>query len=73
MVEHHVAHDAPPQARSPAQRNVDVGGTNDPIGDKVVDFARERSLQAISNMPGDLLKPIDVKNLDARSIVSSDV
>src|SRR6185295_373862 len=33
VVEHHVAHDAPTQARSPAQRGIDVCRADDAFGD----------------------------------------
>src|SRR6266851_3367528 len=55
VVEHHVAHDAPTQARAPAQRGVDVCGADDAFGNEVINFPRQRGLQAIGYMPGHFL------------------
>src|ERR1700722_20647 len=55
MVEEHVAHEAPTQARSPAQRSVDIGGADDPLGNKVVNLPGKGGLQTIGNMPWHLL------------------
>src|SRR5262245_32312992 len=35
VIEHHVAHDAPAQTRSPAQGGVDVGGAQNAVGNEV--------------------------------------
>ena len=51
VVEHHVAHDAPAQARPPGQSRVDVGGAHDALGNEVIDLARQRGLQAVGDMP----------------------
>ena len=45
VVEHHVAHDAPTQARSPAQRGIDVCRADDAFGDEVIDLPRQRRLR----------------------------
>src|SRR5258708_29903634 len=55
VVEHHVSHDAPAQARSPAQRGVNVRSTDDAFGDEVVDLPRQRRLQAIGDVARHLL------------------
>src|SRR5262249_22508032 len=54
VVEEHVAHDAPAQARPPGQRGVDVGGADHPVGDERVDLPRKGGLQTIGDMPGQL-------------------
>src|SRR6266700_7638463 len=59
VVEQHVAHDAPTQARSPAQRGVDVGSADDAFGNEVVDLPRQCRLQAIGHMPGHFLAQPD--------------
>src|SRR5437660_4610453 len=38
VVEHHVAHDAPTQARAPAQRSVDIRSADDAFGNEVINF-----------------------------------
>ena len=50
VVEHHVAHNAPTQARAPAQGGVDVGGADDAIGNKVINLARQRGLEAVGDV-----------------------
>ena len=55
MVEHHVAHHAPAQARAPAQGGVDVGCAHHTLGDEVVNLARQCGLQAVSDVAGHLL------------------
>src|SRR6267154_6184162 len=59
MVEHHVAHDAPTQARAPAQRGVDVRGTDDAFGNEVIDLPCECRLQTIGDVPRHLLAHSD--------------
>src|SRR5882762_138209 len=51
VVEEHVAHEAPTQARSPAQRSVDIGGADDAFGNKIVNFPSKGGLQTIGDMP----------------------
>src|ERR1700722_11512214 len=50
MIEHHVAHDAPAQARPPGQGGVDVGSADDTLGNEVINLARQRSLQAVGDV-----------------------
>src|SRR4051812_3775652 len=59
VVEHHVAHDAPTQARAPAQRGVDVRSADDAFGDEVIDLPRQRRLQTIGHMAGHFLAQPD--------------
>ncbi len=51
MVQHQAAHDAPAQARAPAQGGVDVGGAHHALGHEVIDFAAQRRLQAVGDVP----------------------
>src|SRR5580698_8331906 len=55
VVEHHVAHNAPAQARAPAQGGVDVGGADDTLRNEVINLARQRSLQAVGDVARHLL------------------
>src|SRR6185295_1637417 len=55
VVEHHIAHDAPTQARPPAQRGVDVCSADDAFGDEVIDLPRQGRLQTVGHMAGHLL------------------
>jgi len=41
--------------RSPGPQHIDVGHTNNPFVNQVIDFSRKGCLQAIGNMPGHLL------------------
>src|ERR1700719_4548709 len=50
VIEEHVAHEAPTQARSPAQRRVDIGGADDAFGNKIINFPTEGGLQTIGDM-----------------------
>jgi len=50
MIEHHVAHDAPAQARAPGEGGVDVGGAHNALGNEVVNLARQRGLQTIGDV-----------------------
>src|SRR6185295_5166455 len=59
VVEHHVAHDAPAQARAPAQGGVDVRSADNAFGNEVIDLPRKRRLQTIGDVPGDLLAQPD--------------
>jgi hypothetical protein len=52
VVEQNLPHDAPPQARPPAQRRVDVGDAEDALADEVIDLAHHGRLQAIGNVAG---------------------
>src|SRR5260221_5973937 len=45
MIEKHVAHDAPTQARPPTQCGVDVGSADDPLSNEVINLPRQRRLQ----------------------------
>src|SRR6267378_8427997 len=54
VIEEHVAHEPPTQARSPAQRSVDIGGADDAFGNKIVNFPSKGGLQTIGDMPGHL-------------------
>src|SRR6266403_52444 len=55
VIEKHVAHEAPTQARSPAQGGIHIGGADDAFGDKIVNFSRKGGLQTIGNMSRHLL------------------
>ena len=55
MVKHHVAHNAPAQARAPAQRGVDISGAHYALCYEVIDLTRQCGLQAVSNVTGHLL------------------
>src|ERR1700722_6041579 len=55
VVEEHVAHEAPTQARPPAQCGIHIGGADDAFGNKIVDFPSEGGLQAIGDVPRHLL------------------
>jgi hypothetical protein len=59
MIEHQVAHDAPAQARAPAQGGVDVRSADDAFGNEVINLPRERRLQTIGDVPGHLLSQPD--------------
>src|ERR1700688_732616 len=59
VIEEDLPHDAPAKPRSPAQRLVDVRDADDVLGDEVIDFARQRRLQAIGDMAGDFLAQPD--------------
>src|SRR5260221_5553131 len=59
MVEHHVAHDAPAQARAPAQRGVNVRSADDAFGNEAINLPRERRLQTIVDLPRHLLAHAD--------------
>src|SRR5215469_1124089 len=50
VVEHHVAHDAPAQAGTPAQGGVDVSGADDTLGNQVINLTSQGSLQAVSDV-----------------------
>src|SRR5258708_6376097 len=54
VIEEHVAHEPPTQARSPAQRSVDIGGADDAFANKIADFPSAGRLQTIGDMPGHL-------------------
>ena len=66
VIEHHVAHDAPAQSRSPGKRVVHVGGAQHILGNEVIDLARQRALQTVRNVAWQFLVeahaffPIDV-------------
>src|SRR5882757_8569157 len=55
VIEEHVAHEPPTQARSPAQRGIDIGGADYAFGNKIVDFPSDGGLQTIGDMPRHLL------------------
>src|SRR4051812_42558997 len=55
VVEHHVAHDAPTQARPPAQRGVHVCSADDALGDEVIDLPCQGRLQTVGHMAGHFL------------------
>src|SRR5882672_6182869 len=55
VIEEHVPHEPPTQARSPAQRSVDIGGADDALGHKIVDFPSKGGLQTIGDVPRHLL------------------
>ena len=55
MIEKDLPHDAPAQTGSPAERFVHVGDADDILSNEVIDFARQRRLQAIGYVPGHLL------------------
>src|SRR5947209_17503426 len=59
VVEHHVAHDAPAQARTRAQGGIDVRSADDAFGNEVINLPPERRLQTIGDMPGHLLAQPD--------------
>src|ERR1700675_436396 len=55
VIEKHVAHEAPAQARSPAQCGIRIGGADDAFGNKIVDFPSKGGLQSIGDMSRHLL------------------
>src|ERR1700733_469815 len=55
VIKKHIAHEAPTQARSPAQCGVRIGGAHDAFGDKIVNFSRKGGLQTIGHMAWHLL------------------
>src|SRR5215469_13981408 len=55
VIEHHTAHDAPAQARPPGEGGVDVRGADDVLGNEVIDFAHQGTLQAVGDVAGHLL------------------
>ena len=59
VIEENLPHDAPAQPRTPAQSLVDIGDADDVVGDEVIDFPRQRRLQAIGDMAGDFLAQTD--------------
>jgi len=63
MVEKHLAHDAPAQARPPAQCGIHISDADDAVGDEMVDLARQRGLQAVR----DILEADEGSNLEADS------
>src|SRR5258708_1402443 len=71
MVEHHAAHDAPAQARAPAQGGVDVGGAHHTLGDKVINLSAQRRLQTVGDMPRHFLveayRPLPDRRIKFRS------
>src|SRR5258708_20025262 len=50
MVEHHVAHNAPAQARAPAQGGVDVGGAHHTLAPHVVNPAPHYGLHTVTHL-----------------------
>src|ERR1700731_436233 len=59
MVEEDLAHDAPPQSRSPAERRVDVGDADDALAHQMIHLPGQSSLQPVGNMSGHLLVQAD--------------
>src|ERR1700730_16120512 len=55
VIEKHVAHEAPTQARSPAQCSIRIGGADDAFGNKIVNLPTEGGLQTIGDMSRHLL------------------
>jgi hypothetical protein len=55
VVEEHLPHDAPTQARPPAQGGIHVGDTDDAVRNKMIYLARQSGLQTVGNMPGNFL------------------
>src|ERR1700674_1122243 len=55
VIEKHVAHEAPTQARSPAQCRIHIGGADDAFGNKIVNFPSKGGLQTIGDMSRHLL------------------
>src|SRR5262245_36246558 len=70
VIEHHVAHDAPAQAWTPGEGSIDVGGAHHTLGDKVVDLARQRTLQAVGDVPRHFLveayRPLSDRGVELR-------
>jgi hypothetical protein len=52
MIEQNLPHDAPTQARPPAECLIHVGNADDILGDKIIDFPCQSRLQAIGHMSG---------------------
>src|ERR1700690_3921298 len=50
VIEKHAAHEAPTQARSPAQCGIRIGGADDPFGNKIVNPPTKGGLQTIGDM-----------------------
>ena len=48
MVQHHIAHDAPSQTRSPAQSRIDVGRADVPLRHEMVDFPSTAATSGLS-------------------------
>src|ERR1700691_748526 len=55
VIEEHVAHEAPAQARSPAQCGICIRSADHAFGNKIVNFTCEGGLQTIGDMPRHLL------------------
>src|SRR5579859_1592105 len=56
VVEHHIAHDSPPEARTPGKGGVDAGGADDALGHQVIDLTREGGLQPVGDVARHLLQ-----------------
>ena len=54
MIELHVAHQAPAQARPPAQCGIHIGGADDAFRNKIVNLPSNGGLQPIGDMSGHL-------------------
>src|ERR1700730_12943258 len=55
VIEKHVAHEAPTQARSPAQCGIRIGGADDAFSHQIVNFPSKGGLQTIGDMSRHLL------------------
>src|SRR5580692_5577962 len=55
VIEQHAAHEAPAQARSPAQRGIGIGGADDAFGNQIVNLPTQCGLQTVGDMPRHLL------------------
>src|ERR1700680_4539371 len=55
VIEKHVAHETPTQARPPAQCGIRIGSADDAFGNKIVNLPTESGLQTIGDVPRHLL------------------
>src|SRR5882757_1192468 len=51
VIKQHAAHEAPTQARPPAQGGIRIGGADDAFGHKIVNLPTQSGLQTIGDMP----------------------
>src|SRR5579859_2289989 len=65
VIEKHAAHEAPAQARSPAQCGVRIGGADHAFGNKIVNLPTQGGLQTIGDMPRHLLSHANCPPSDA--------
>jgi hypothetical protein len=51
VIEKDLPHNAPSQSRSPAQRRVDIGDTDDPFCNEMINLPPQGCLQPVGDMP----------------------